>query len=65
MENAVDMEYWSIYKQYFFHLVVHVLPEKGLDQARLHLTLSRQLIRIVVDSRAALSLYIRKGIKWV
>merc|ERR1711888_235042 len=32
---------------------------KGLDQARLHLTLSRQLIRIVVDSRAALSLYIR------
>ena len=26
MENAVDMEYLSIYKQYFVHLVVYVLP---------------------------------------
>ena len=27
MENAVDMDYLSIYKQYFHHLVVYVLPD--------------------------------------
>ena len=26
MKNAVNMEYLSIYKQYFVHLVVYVLP---------------------------------------
>ena len=27
MENAVDMDYLSIYKQYFHHLVVYALPD--------------------------------------